>query len=176
MSNQNRPEESKWTVVFQRVRLWEARPQPGGLKSFLFTGGSDSGNVEYNGSFLRFAGKKLSLDISMIKSISEVKANLKFFHFILYFVVSMVVLLLAFGMPFRTSTISLVISIALPLVGTVLSWLYLREYGGWVWISYIPSDGQPKDIGFWGPLASGGSQKLYKELSKLFAKPSLLGN
>jgi hypothetical protein len=85
MNEQNKLEESKWSVVYKRVRLWEGRPQPSGFKGFLSVGGSDSGNVEYNGSFLRFTGKKLRIDIPAIETITEVKPNLKSVHFLLYF-------------------------------------------------------------------------------------------
>lgn len=120
-----------WTTLCKRVGLWEGHPRPSGLKSFLWVWGSDSGSVEYNGSILRFTGKKLQIDIPVIKNISEVRANPKLVHFLLYFVSLVVVFWLLARWSFVSRTADLLVSITLALLGTVFSWWYLRKYGGW---------------------------------------------
>ncbi len=165
MMKQNEPEESKWSVVFKRVRLWEGRPQPGGLRSFLLVGGSDSGCVEYNGSTLRFTGKKQQIEIPVIENISEIGANAKLVHFILYFVALVTVFWLTTSWPLGATYV--LVSIPPALLGTSFCWWYLRKYCGWVWITYASFDGQSKDVGFWAAPISGGSRKLYRDLSKL---------
>lgn len=168
MSKQNKQEESKWSVLYKRVRLWEGRPQPGALRSFVSVGGSDSGRIEYNGSSLRFIGKKLQIDIPAIKNISEVRPSVKPVHFIIYFVFSFIFFWLLSTATLRASITNLLASSILALLGTFFSWWYMRKYGGWVWITYTSPDGQPKDVGFWGAPASGGSQRLFQHLIKLF--------
>ncbi len=165
MSEQPKLVEPKWSVICKRVRLWEGRPQPGGLRSFLAVGGSDAGYIEYNGSVLRFTGKKLQIEIAAIKSISEVKPDLKAVHFLLYFILLFLFLWLLGSVSLRQSVKGILGAASLALLGTVVSWWYLRKYDRWVWISYAGSDGQIKDIGFWGAPANGGSQRLYHDLA-----------
>jgi hypothetical protein len=172
MSEQNKLEESKWIIVCKRVRLWAGRPQPGGFKSLWSVGGSDSGRLEYNGTVLKFAGKKQQIEISEVKNISEVKANMKFVHFLAYFVsVSIFFWLIDI---FVADITKLFTSIAIALLLTLFSCWYTRKYGGWVWITYTSTDMQPKEIGFWGAPISGGSQRLYKDLDKLLIQHTLV--
>jgi len=164
MNSKGEPEESKWTAVCKRARLWEGRPRPGGLKIFFSVGGSDSGRIEYNGSVLRFTGKKKQIEIADIQNISEVRADVKLVHYLLYFVSDVVFWWL---LPFQASTMGLILSVILASFGTFISWAYFRYYGGWVWIRYISINSEVKDIGFWPAPEFGGSQKLYRELSGL---------
>ncbi len=167
MMKQNKPEESKWSVVCRRARLWEGRPQPGGLRSFLFLGGSDEGRLEHSGSVLRFTGKKQQIEIPVIENISEIRANVKLVHFILDFVATAMLLWLVLWISWPSGATRLLVSMTAALLGTSFYWWYLRKYGGWVWITYASFDGQSKDVGFWAAPVSGGSRKLYRDLSKL---------
>lgn len=117
MNSKDEPVETKWTIVCKRARLWEGRPRPGGLKIFFSVGGSDSGRIEYNGSVLRFTGKKKQSEIAKIQNISEVKADVKLIHYLLYYVADVVILWL---LPFQASTTGLIVSVILASFGAYL--------------------------------------------------------
>jgi hypothetical protein len=101
-------------------------------------------------------------------SISEVNVNMKFLHFLVYFI-SLVVFFLFINLGFEVSLMNLLISIAAALLLTVFSRWYLNKFGGWVWIQYTSFDGQQKDIGLWGAPLSGGTQTLYRNLATLIS-------
>jgi hypothetical protein len=181
MSEQNRPEEyPKWTTICKRVSLWKERPGGGSwLKRFWFLSGfylggpSDSGRIEYNGDILRFTGKKSQMEIPATGEISEVRVRFKLVQLLLCFCLYGV---LVFGTYYGVCRLNywvlwdplrVPLILGLALLFTVSNWLYVRKYGGWVRTSFSTLDGQPREAYFWAAPISGGSQKLYNDLSKL---------
>jgi hypothetical protein len=69
---------------------------------------------------LRFSGKKRQIDIPEVEVVSEVKPALKVFHFLLYFVVLALFLLLI--PQWATNITGWLVSVVLALVGTIFSW------------------------------------------------------
>jgi len=141
-------------------------------------GASDSGSVEYDGNILRFMGKKSRIEIPAIGEISEVRVRFNLVHLLIWFCSAAVLefivwycLHLYFDWV-RWDLLVVILILGLALFLAVCYWLYIRNYGKWVCISFSPLDGQPREVCFWAPPVSGGSQRLYKDLSQLHTSQS----
>jgi len=153
-----------WMLVSQRVRLWDGKPEPGGIKRLFSIGGSDSGPLEYRGDQLRFLGNKGTLSITKINSIEELKPEINPVQLL----VCMAVLFAFFTTYNYLAYGSFIAFIWFPIIltvaGTGFTWWYLKRFGRWVWINYTTEDGQAKDVGFWSAPLLGGSQKIFRLL------------
>jgi hypothetical protein len=174
MSNQNTPEVyPKWTTICARATLWKERPRSDSWKSFLSIGASDSGRLEYNGNSLRFTGRKSRIEIPAIGELTEIRLRFRLTYLLLWFALFAVfgfAVLYCLHLSFywvRWDEFMAFFVLGLALLMTILYWLYFRLYARWVCISFSTLDGQPREACFTTPPISGGSQKLYRDLSHL---------
>ena len=175
MNQQEVPKHySYWVTICKRVYLWEYPPIPSSLRNASIIGASDSGQLEYDGSNLRFVGRNKQIEINGIEGISEMKATFGLTGFCGLWLRHSVVALLAattiYIIDMWGSWVWYVVALPFGLGGAVLHWLFSRKYGRCVYIVYRRPDGDLDQICFSTPPITGGSHKLYKTLlDKKFA-------
>ena len=170
-------QQAGWVTICKRVYLWE-EPDSYILVSLGAKGSSDSGELEWNGSVLRFNGKEKQIEMPEIKDVSEIRARFRLSHFFFFWLHLSAVLLLISTVfylipPSGSFTWQVILSQILAFTGTIGVWLYFRKYGRWACITYGASEEELGQLYFLSPPISGGSHRLYKTLHKKLMPPQV---
>lgn len=160
-----------WVAITKRVYLWEQPPETSTLRDVSIKGYSDSGQIECNGSMLRFNGKEKQIEMPEMKDVSEIRARFRLSDFFLFWLCGSVAVLLTSTLlniitPWGSIVLHVIGATLLALIGAILYWLGSRKYGRCARVTFGASDGELRQLFFFAPPISGGSHKLYKTLHK----------